>query len=119
MLEQFLYQGHINRFIGTDLSTGFDYRPLLSENVSFIGGVSVLLPGQGFRDIYDNFSSPVSGLFAGFLADRRLLSRDERNGVSSGGRGSVRANNTGCGSDGASPSRRTLRRVGNTCCRCS
>ncbi len=44
----------IDRFIGTDLSVGFDYRPLLSENISIVAGVSGLIPGQGFRDIYNN-----------------------------------------------------------------
>jgi hypothetical protein len=66
-LQQFLYQGNINRFVGTDLSTGFEYRPLLSENINFMLGSSLLIPGQGFRDIYDNFSSRVPALFGGFL----------------------------------------------------
>ncbi|MDR3635922.1 MAG: hypothetical protein P4L84_19120 [Isosphaeraceae bacterium] len=67
VLEQFLFQGDIHKFIGTDLSTGFDYRPLLSENVNIILGLSVLIPGQGFKDLYDNFDSSVGALFAGFL----------------------------------------------------
>ncbi len=46
---------------------GFDYRPLLSDNISFILGFSTLIPGQGFRDIYNNFNDRVSPLLAGFL----------------------------------------------------
>src|SRR5262249_6735487 len=32
VLEQYLFQARIHRFIGYDLSVGFDYRPLASEN---------------------------------------------------------------------------------------
>ena len=46
---------------------GCEYRPLLSENVLFVGGVQMLIPGQGFRDIYDNFDSRVNALVAGFI----------------------------------------------------
>lgn len=67
VLEQFLYDGRIDRMIGADLSTGLEYRPLLSENVVMVGGVSVLVPGQGFRDLYNNFSDRVDPLVAGFL----------------------------------------------------
>jgi hypothetical protein len=67
VLEQFLFQGHIDRFIGTDLSMGFDYKPLLSENVIVMLGASTLIPGQGFRDIYDNSNSRVGCLFGGFM----------------------------------------------------
>ncbi|HEV3165656.1 MAG TPA: hypothetical protein VGZ22_16635 [Isosphaeraceae bacterium] len=67
VLEQFLYQGHIANQIGADLSTGFEYKPLLSENISIISGVSMLIPGQGFRDIYNNFSNRVNPLVAAFI----------------------------------------------------
>ena len=46
---------------------GLEYRPLLSENVMFVGGVQMLIPGQGFRDIYDNFNGRVGALVAGFI----------------------------------------------------
>jgi hypothetical protein len=67
VLEQFLFDGSIDRFIGADLAVGFEYRPLLSENVVMIGGVSTLIPGQGFRDLYNNFSDRVDPLVAGFI----------------------------------------------------
>jgi hypothetical protein len=67
VLEHFLFDGHISKFIGTDLSSGFEYKPLLSENVVIILGTSVLIPGQGFRDLYNNSSSRVNTLFGGFL----------------------------------------------------
>jgi hypothetical protein len=66
VLEQFLFDGRISKFIGTDVSCGFEYKPLLSENVMFVAGASVLIPGQGFRDIYNNFNSRVESLFGGF-----------------------------------------------------
>lgn len=52
ILERFAYQNGIARSIGTDLSLGLEYRPLLSDNVLIAGGVSALLPGRGFDDLY-------------------------------------------------------------------
>ena len=67
VLEQFLFDGAIDRFIGADLGMGLEYRPLLSENFLFIGGVQTIIPGQGFRNLYNNFSDRVDPLVAGFL----------------------------------------------------
>ena len=46
-LEVFAFQERIHRFIGTDISTGFEYRPLLSNNIIAKFGVSTLIPGPG------------------------------------------------------------------------
>jgi hypothetical protein len=54
VLEQFLFDGHIERFIGADVSVGFEYRPLVSENVVFLLGAGTLIQGQGFRNLYNN-----------------------------------------------------------------
>jgi hypothetical protein len=51
-LEYVLFQSPIHRTIGSDLGLGVEYRPPLSENLVLTGGVSMLQPGQGFRDIY-------------------------------------------------------------------
>jgi hypothetical protein len=67
VLEQFIFQEQVHHFIGWDLSTGFEYRPLLSNNVITRFGVSTLIPGQGFSDIYSNFAGPTHPLLAGFL----------------------------------------------------
>ena len=67
VLQQFLYPGKHQSFVGFDLGLGCEYRPLLSENVVFVGGVQMLIPGQGFKDIYDNFDSEVGKLVAGFI----------------------------------------------------
>jgi hypothetical protein len=66
-LRQFVFQQHINHFIGTDLSVGCEYRPLLSNNVIVKAGVSTLLPGLGFRDVYNNVQGEVGPQFAGFV----------------------------------------------------
>ena len=53
-LEQFLFAGKIDRFIGTDLSSGLEYRPLVSDNVVFMFGVATLVPGQGLRELFNS-----------------------------------------------------------------
>ncbi len=47
-----LQQNGVRRTIGVDSSLGFLYRPRLSENIQVLGGLAVLAPGQGLRDIY-------------------------------------------------------------------
>ena len=66
-LQQFLFQGNIDRFVGFDIGYGFEYRPLVSENVIVVGGVQMLIPGQGFLDIFNNFDNRVGSLVAGFI----------------------------------------------------
>ena len=51
-LEYLLGQGKIGRDIGWDISAGVIWRPLLTDNVIVKSGVSALVPGDGFRDIY-------------------------------------------------------------------
>lgn len=65
-LEQFLYQGNINRQIGTDLSVGLEYRPLLNNNLQLTCGVATLIPGDGFKDLYNNLSSEAPSMVLGF-----------------------------------------------------
>jgi hypothetical protein len=67
VLEQFVFQSGIGRHIGTDLSTGLEYRPLLNNNVILLTGISGLLPGEGFDDLYDPLRGDAPGLVAGFL----------------------------------------------------
>ena len=52
-LELLLFQRPIVHSIGTDLGAGVEYRPPLSENIVVRGGASALLPGQGFKQIYN------------------------------------------------------------------
>jgi len=51
-IELLLFISPIHNTIGVDSDLGVEYRPPLSENIVIKGGVSALLPGQGFRDIY-------------------------------------------------------------------
>jgi hypothetical protein len=67
VLEQFTFDGNIHHAIGTDLSTGFEYRPFLNNNTIVVLGLSALIPGEGFRDLYDNVTSAVPTMVAGFL----------------------------------------------------
>jgi hypothetical protein len=66
-LQQFAYQQHVNRFIGADLSTGMEYRPYLNNNVILKFGFATLIPGTGFRDLFNNFDHNARALYAGFL----------------------------------------------------
>ena len=68
VLQQFLFAGNIHRGIGVDLSSGFEYRPFLSDNVVGIAGVQTLLPGLGFLDLYSNDHRRVDTPFALFGA---------------------------------------------------
>jgi hypothetical protein len=74
VLETFVYQEKIHHFIGTDLSTGFEYRPLLSNNIVMTFGASTLITGRGFRDLYSNLTTPAnSPLFAAFMELKLLF----------------------------------------------
>ena len=52
-LELLLFQHGIRHSIGTDLGAGVEYRPPLSENIVLTGGISSLVPGRGFEEIYN------------------------------------------------------------------
>jgi hypothetical protein len=67
VLKQFLFTGTVHNFIGVDLSSGFEYRPLLSNNAIITCGISGLIPGQGFKDIYNSLSHSVNTQIASFL----------------------------------------------------
>lgn len=66
-LEVYTFQSNINSQIGLDLSSGMEYRPLLNNNVVVVGGISGLIVGQGFRDLYQPLNGNVPNLFAAFL----------------------------------------------------
>jgi hypothetical protein len=67
-LELLLFQPGIHKDIGFDLGGGFLYRPLLNENIVITAGVTGLLAGKGFDDIY----SSICGV-PGCGADSRNL----------------------------------------------
>ena len=52
VLETFVFQSDIEDEIGADLSVGFEYRPLHSDNIIATAGYAVLIPGRGFDDLF-------------------------------------------------------------------
>jgi len=62
-LQAVLFQNTIHQEIGFDYSIGAQYRPYLNEQWIIQGGFSVLVPGQGLKDIY---TSPT--IYSGFIA---------------------------------------------------
>jgi Carboxypeptidase regulatory-like domain len=63
-LELVLFQQPIRHSIGTDVGIGIEYRPPLTENIVFTAGVSSLVPGIGFEQIFNDKTliSAVLGL---------------------------------------------------------
>ena len=47
-----LFQDTLSNELGFDLSAGVKWRPYLNNNVTFVGGAALFVPGQGFEDIY-------------------------------------------------------------------
>jgi hypothetical protein len=66
-LKVFLFQARVRNFIGGDLSTGLEYRPLLSNNAIFLFGVATLIPGSGFDDLYKRLHNRVTPLLSSFM----------------------------------------------------
>jgi hypothetical protein len=60
-LQAALLTSKIDCEVGWDLSIGFQYRPLLTDNIIISTGIGVLLPGKGYRDIYRTVTDPVPG----------------------------------------------------------
>ena len=52
VLQTLLFDDKIGRDIGLDLSVGVQYRPFNNQNFVITGGVSALIPGSGWKDIY-------------------------------------------------------------------
>lgn len=50
-----------SRDLGLDLSLGFKYRPLLTENIIFSAGMGFFVPGDGYKDIYRRNTEQVPG----------------------------------------------------------
>jgi hypothetical protein len=67
VLERYVFQGDIDNFIGTDISLGAEYRPLLNNNVLLVGGVSALFAGEAFDDLFRDLEGDVRDMFAGFV----------------------------------------------------
>ncbi len=66
-LETYLFTGEVHKFIGTDISTGLEYRPLLNNNILLLGGLATLIGGNGLEDLYQNLDGELRNHVAGFL----------------------------------------------------
>jgi hypothetical protein len=66
-LETFTFQEHIDRDIGLDLSSGFEWRPRLTNNIIFLGGIAGLVPGGGFRQLYNKKDAKAPVQLDGFV----------------------------------------------------
>jgi hypothetical protein len=67
VLETFVFQSNIDRYIGTDISSGVEWRPRLNNNAIVLVGASALVPGGGFRQLYNKKFErvdPLMSLFA-------------------------------------------------------
>ncbi|HZJ38455.1 MAG TPA: hypothetical protein VFD18_04725 [Chthoniobacterales bacterium] len=60
-IKQVLLTNHASNEVGLDCSLGFQYRPLLTNNVILTAGVGFLVPGSGYKDIYRANTDPVFG----------------------------------------------------------
>lgn len=67
VLETYLFTGDVRNFIGTDVSLGSEYRPMLNNNIVIISGMSTLLAGDGFRDLFQDVSGRTQDPIAGFV----------------------------------------------------
>jgi hypothetical protein len=56
-----LHTDNVKPEIGWDLSAGIQYRPLLTENVIVSAGLGALIPGDGYKAIYQTNTIPVPG----------------------------------------------------------
>jgi hypothetical protein len=60
-IRQVLMTNHTSNDIGLDCSIGFQYRPLLTNNIIITAGAGFLVPGSGYKDIYRANTNPVFG----------------------------------------------------------
>ncbi|HYJ06918.1 MAG TPA: hypothetical protein VEX43_17435, partial [Chthoniobacterales bacterium] len=60
-IRQVLMTNKASNEIGLDCSIGFQYRPLLTNNIIITAGAGFLVPGAGYKDIYRANTNPVFG----------------------------------------------------------
>lgn len=66
VLETYLFVNEVRNFIGVDLSSGLEYRPLLNNNILILGGASVLLAGNGYEDLFQTLGGVTRDPYAAF-----------------------------------------------------
>jgi hypothetical protein len=61
-------QGSLDRFVGIDTSVAFQIRPLMTQNIVFNISGAALLPGNSFKQLYDeNRRGPQYSILANLL----------------------------------------------------
>lgn len=60
-IQTALLANQVANDMGWDFSIGFQYRPLLTDNIIISAGFGALLPGSGFMDIYQSNTDLVAG----------------------------------------------------------
>jgi len=60
-----LHTANITPEVGWDLSAGVQYRPLLTDNIILSAGLGALIPGSGYRAIYESNTTAVPGYDTG------------------------------------------------------
>lgn len=60
-IQTALLANNVANDMGWDFSIGFQYRPLLTDNIIISAGFGALLPGSGFTDIYQSNTDLVAG----------------------------------------------------------
>jgi hypothetical protein len=66
VLEAARNQDEIRRRIGVDVSLSAIYRPFTSQNIVFRVAASLLVPQQGYKDLYGSDEIPYS-IFANLI----------------------------------------------------
>jgi hypothetical protein len=67
VLEVLRQQGNISNDIGTDFSVALTYKPFQTQNFLMRLSAAMLLPGRGFRDLYD--SEPPNRIYYSVLGN--------------------------------------------------
>ncbi len=67
VLRTFTFDRGIDSRIGTDISSGYEYRPFLSNNAVVLFGVATLIPGGGFKSLFDRKDNSVNPPISAFV----------------------------------------------------
>ena len=62
VLQVLRNQGGISRQLGVDLSLALQYRPFMTQNIVFNASIAGLLPGKGYRQLFNSDKRPYSAL---------------------------------------------------------
>lgn len=61
VIKQVLFTNRASNDLGLDASLGFQFRPLLTDNIIITAGTGFFVPGLGYKSIYRTNTDPVPG----------------------------------------------------------